>query len=69
MTFDAPAFVRIEYWSSARADWWVGHAGINLMNPEKYVTGVTDKGKMIARAVEVDTGKVIYPVGYGADLL
>jgi hypothetical protein len=39
------------------------------MNPEKYVTGVTDKGKMIARAVIVDTGQVIYPKGYGADLL
>ena len=69
MTFDVPTFVRIEYWSSARADWWVGHAGINLMNPEKYVTGVTDKGQMIARAVVVDTDEIIYPKGYGADLL
>lgn len=69
MTFDVPEFVRVEYWSPTRAEWWVGHAGLNLMNPEKYVTGVTDKGKMIARAVIVDTGQVVYPKGYGADLL
>jgi hypothetical protein len=47
----------------------VGHAGLNLMNPEKYVTGVTDKGKMIARAVIVDTGEIVWPKGYEADLL
>lgn len=69
MTFDVPAFVRIEYWSPVKADWWVGHAGLNLMNPEKYVTKVTDRGEMIARAVIVDTDEIIYPKGYGADLL
>jgi hypothetical protein len=69
VTIPVPTFVRIEYWSPIAADWWVGHAGINLMDPEDYVTGVTDKGKMIARAVVVDTGEVIYPKGYGADLL
>jgi len=69
VTIPVPEFVRIEYWSVTRADWWVGHAGLNLMNPEKYVTGVTKRGDMIARAVVVDTGEVIYPTGYGADLL
>ena len=39
------------------------------MNPEKYVTGVTQKGKMIARAVDRDTGEIFWPKGYGADLL
>jgi hypothetical protein len=65
---DHPTFCRIEYWSPLAADWWVGHAGLNLMNPEKYVTKVTERGR-IARAVVVDTGEIIYPKGYGADIL
>ena len=69
MTFDVPEFCRVEYWSAAKADWSVGHAGINLMNPEKYVTKVTERGDHIARAVVVDTGQEIYPTGFGADLL
>jgi len=69
VTIERPTYVRIEYWSAEKADWWVGHGGMQLMNPEKYITGVTDKGKIIARAVVVDTGEVIYPTGYGADLL
>ncbi len=69
MTYDFPEFCRVEYWSATQADWCVGHAGINLMNPEKYVTKVTARGDTIARAVVVDTGQIIYPVGYGADLL
>lgn len=69
MTIPVPTFVAVEYWSAERAEWWVGHAGLNLMNPEKYVTGVTQKGKMIARAVEKDTGQIFWPKGYGADLL
>ena len=65
---DHPTFCRIEYWSPIAADWWVGHAGTNLMDPEKYVTKVTETGK-IARAVVVETGEVIYPKGYGAEVL
>ena len=67
MSIPVPEFVRIEYWSAARADWWVGHAGINLLNPQKYIDGVNSKGKMVARAVIVDTGEVIY--SDGGDLL
>lgn len=69
MSIPVPEFCRVEYWSPAKTDWTVGHAGINLMNPEKYVTGVTKRGDHIARAVVVDTGREIYPTGYGADLL
>lgn len=63
-----PEFVRIEYWNTAKGDWVTGHAGINLMDPQKYVQKVTDNGKAIARAVVVDTGEVMYPKG-GWDLL
>lgn len=66
MTFDAPTFVRIEYWNPMLQDWAVGHAGINLMNPAAYVQKLAKRGT-IARAVEVDTGEVVY--GEGADLL
>ena len=66
MTFQVPVFVRIEYWSPIAADWWVGHAGINLLNPEEYIKGVNAKGG-IARAVVVDTGEIIY--AEGGDLL
>lgn len=69
MTFDVPNFVRIEFWSSVEREWRTSHAGLNLMNPEKYVTGVTKRGQIIARAVIIDTGEIIYPTGYGADLL
>lgn len=63
MPYDVPEFVRIEYWNPAKNDWVKGHAGLNLMNPQKYVQKVTDSGKAIARAVVVDTGVVILPAG------
>ena len=68
MTYPVPEFVRIEYWNHAKGDWVKGHAGINLMDPQKYVQKVTDNGKAIARAIVVDTGEVMYPEG-GWDLL
>lgn len=61
-----PTFCRIEYWSPIAAEWWVGHGGINLINPQKYIQKVTNTGR-VARAVVVDTGEVIYPDG--GDLL
>lgn len=61
-----PTFVRLEYWAPIRREWWVGAAGINLIDPKAYIQGVTDKGR-IARAVIVDTGEIIYPDG--GDLL
>lgn len=63
---DHPTFVRIEYWSSTKGEWSVGHAGINLMNPSKYVQKLMTRG-IVARAVNPDTGEVVY--GEGADLL
>lgn len=68
MTYPVPEFVRIEYWSATKGDWVKGHAGLNLLDPQKYVQKVTDSGKAIARAVVVDTGEVMYPKG-GWDLL
>lgn len=63
---DQPTFVRIEYWNDLTASWETGHAGINLMNPEAYVRKLAKKGT-IARAIDVDTGDVVY--GEGGDLL
>ncbi len=63
---DHPTFVRIEYWNPMTASWGMGHAGINLLNPAVYVQKLTARG-VVARAVEVDTGEVVY--SEGADLL
>ena len=63
---DHPTFVRIDYWDPQSADWTVGHGGINLMNPAKYVHSLKSRG-VIARAVDIDTGDMVY--GEGADLL
>jgi len=63
---DHPTFVQIEYWNPMTVSWEVGHAGINLINPAAYVQKLAKRGT-IARAVEKDTGQVVY--GEGADLL
>lgn len=63
---DYPTFVRIEYWSPILGDWDIGHAGINLMNPERYVRMLGKRG-IIARAVDIETNEVVY--GEGGDLL
>lgn len=68
-------FVRIEYWSPIAADWWVGHKGVEMADPEAYIKGLNARNrapkpppvKMIARAVVIDTGEIIY--GDGGDLL
>ena len=63
---DHPTLVRIEYWSPSHRDWVVGHAGINLVNPSRYVQKLMSRGT-VARAVDPDTGGIVY--GEGADLL
>lgn len=63
---DQPTFVRIEYWNATKGEWVVGHAGINLMNPSEYVQKLMSRGT-VARAVNPDTGEIMY--GEGADLL
>lgn len=63
---DKPTFCRIEYWNPMTADWEVGHAGINLMDPATYVKKLSDRG-VVARAVDKETGEIVY--GEGADLL
>ena len=63
---DHPTFCRIEYWNHLTADWQVGHSGINLMNPARYVQELT-KRDIIARAVNKETGEVVY--SEGGDLL
>lgn len=70
MTLDFPTFVRIEYWNPVRQDWVTGHAGMNLMNPARYVQKLAERGT-IARAIELDDEnqprEIVY--GEGADLL
>ena len=61
-----PTFVEIQYWNEMTGSWSVGHAGINLMNPATYVQKLMKRG-VIARAVDKETGEVVY--GEGADLL
>jgi len=68
VTIPVPTFCRIEYWNSAAADWSVGHAGANLMNPATYVQKLAKRGT-IARIVAIDTEEVFYFTGEGADLL
>ena len=63
---DHPTFCRIEYWNPMTASWETGHAGINLMNPATYVQKLGKRG-VVARAVEKDTGVIVY--SEGADLL
>lgn len=63
---DHPTFVRIEYWNPMTADWEVGHAGINLMNPAAYVKKLGER-EVVARAIDKDTGEIVYTEG--ADLL
>lgn len=57
MTYDVPAFVRLEVWSDTKKDWVVQHAGINLLHPQKYAERYAKNGKVV-RAVEVESGKV-----------
>lgn len=61
-----PIFTQIDYWSPLTSSWEVGHAGINLLNPEAYVQKLAARG-IIARAVNKDTGEIMY--AEGGDLL
>ena len=63
---DHPTFCRVEYWSDTALDWYVGHAGINLMNPALYAKKLGQRG-CLARITSVDSGEVAY--SDGADLL
>lgn len=54
-----PVLVRIDYWNPMIRDWAVGHAGINLLDPEAYVHKLFARGT-IARAVDLDTGEIAY---------
>lgn len=63
---DAPGWVRIEYWNHMTASWETGHAGLRLMNPTTYIQKLA-KNEVIARAVDLETGEIVY--GEGADLL
>lgn len=77
MTIPVPTFCRIEYWNGEAGEWYVGHAGTNLMDPEKYAAklGQTERNRkgdivkrgVIARVIAVDTEQEFY--SQGADLL
>jgi hypothetical protein len=58
-----PEFCRIEY--RTRRGWAIGHAGINLMDPQKYIDKLA-KGGTIGRAIAVDTGEIFEPPGWVA---
>lgn len=62
MSVPAPMFVRIEYWNPMTVRWEVGHAGISLMDPALYIQKLTVRG-IVARAVDKDTGEVVYAEG------
>lgn len=61
-----PTLCRIEYWYPGASDWKVGHSGVNLLNPAKYVKKLGENGH-IARLIETETGNILY--GPGAELL
>lgn len=77
MTYPVPTFCQIEYWNAGASEWRVGHAGTNLMDPQRYATklgqtqqnrqGVITKKGTITRIIDKDTGQVWY--SEGADLL
>lgn len=48
-----PYFCRVEYWNGAA--WMRGHAGINLLDPERYAARLAGRGT-VARVTVVDTG-------------
>ena len=52
-----PTFVRLEQWNPRTREWVVNHAGLNLLDPQRYVERYAQNGKT-ARAIEVETGKV-----------
>lgn len=51
-----PTFVRIEYWNENTGEWWVGHASMNLMDPQKYIQKLLENGT-VGRAVGIETGE------------
>lgn len=66
MTYDVPTFVAVQYWNAEAGEWVNGHAGLSLMNPQRYVTKLGERGT-IARAIDKDTEQEFY--SEGADLL
>jgi len=66
---DSPTFVRLEYLTPT--GWELGHSGINLMNPARYVERLAERGKF-GRATELSddlqpTGTVWEPKDLPAD--
>ena len=59
---DQPTFCRIEYWNPLTQDWETGHHGIRLVDPAKYVKKLA-KREVIARAVDIETGDIVYSDG------
>lgn len=52
-----PTFVQLEYWDPAKEEWTIGHAGLNLLHPRRYVERLAAKGK-IGRVTDKETGEV-----------
>jgi hypothetical protein len=45
VSIPVPTFVRLEYWNPGQGDWWVGHRGMNLMDPQAYVDGCLENNR------------------------
>lgn len=58
MTIEKPQFCRLEYLN--QHGWWVGHSGINLLHPERYVERLAANGK-VGRVVVIETGEIFEP--------
>lgn len=52
---DTVYFCRLEYLTPD--GWVIGHAGVNLLHPERYVERLTARGKF-GRCTIIDTGQV-----------
>jgi hypothetical protein len=60
-----PTFCKLEYLTTN--GWVVGHAGVNLLHPQRYIERLAARGK-VGRVTIVDTGVVLYG-GELADIL
>jgi hypothetical protein len=66
VTVEHPTLVEIQYFNPTTTSWETGHNAINLLRPAVYVQKLALRG-MVARAIEKDTGIIVY--ADGGDLL
>lgn len=59
MTTPAPTLCKLEEWTGRT--WITRHAGIALLQPERYVQRLAVKGK-VGRVTLLETGQIISPI-------